>query len=80
MSHVHGIVHASGNLVMENWQRGVEQFQRQIEESKVLKVELTYHQTIHRYMMKLSQHRPRIAALLHRKWGQLPENMMKNDT
>ena len=74
-----GIVHASGNLVMENWQRGVEQFQRQIEESKVLKVELTYHQTIHRYMMKLSQHRPRIAALLHRKWGQLPENMMKND-
>ena len=29
--------------------------------------------------MKLSQHRPRIAALLHRKWGQLPENMMKND-
>ena len=36
-------------------------------------------QTIHRYMMKLSHHRPRIAALLHRKWGQLPENMLKND-
>ena len=68
-----GIVHAAGNLVMEDWMKGVKQFQAQIEEAKTLKVSLRYHQTIFRYMLKLRQHRPRIATQLERKWGNLPE-------
>eukprot|EP01048_Picozoa_sp_COSAG05_P012853 COSAG05_NODE_1320_length_5193_cov_4.563997_4_plen_238_part_00 len=67
-----GIVHAAGNLVMEDWMKGVKQFQAQIEEAKTLKVSLRYHQTIFRYMLKLRQHRPRIATQLERKWGNLP--------
>ena len=68
-----GIVHAAGNLVMEDWMKGVKQFQAQVEEAKTLKVSLRYHQTIFRYMLKLRQHRPRIATQLERKWGNLPE-------
>ena len=53
---------------MEDWMKGVKQFQAQVEEAKTLKVSLRYHQTIFRYMLKLRQHRPRIATQLERKW------------
>jgi hypothetical protein len=76
---LNGIMHAAGNLVMDDWKKGVSQFQNQVEKAKELKVELSYHQTVYKYLMKLRQHRPRVAAQLEKKWGSLPTGSEAGD-
>ena len=74
-----GIVYAAGNLVNEDWKKGVSQFQKQVDTAQRLKVSLGYFHTIHKYMLKLQQHRPSVAVQLDKKWGSLPEGMTRED-
>ena len=69
------IRHAVGFLVLDDWRQGVRRFQEQIRQAQALKIELTYNQTVFRYLYELRRERDAVATRLEVTWGTLPKGM-----
>ena len=69
------IRHAVGFLVLDDWRQGVRRFQEQIRQAQALKIELTYNQTVFRYLYELRRERDAVATRLEVIWGTLPKGM-----
>ena len=69
------IRHAVGFLVLDDWRQGVKKFQEQIRQAQALKIELTFNQTVFRYLYELRRERDAVTTRLEVEWGRLPAGM-----
>lgn len=69
------IRHAVGFLVLDDWRQGVKKFQEQIRQAQALKIELTFNQTVFRYLYELRRERDAVTTRLEVEWGRLPTGM-----
>ena len=65
------MMHSVGHLVSQDWRRGVRLMMAKLKLASDLGCDITYHQSIFKYMQRLRHHRSAIAMQLESNWGNI---------